>query len=125
LLAGNTQGCDVCRVHEYSLVLSLIERVKVEALAHKAQAVHRVELSVGELSGVEPDLLASAFEIVRVGTLAEDAALSVALVQARWQCPSCGIDLDSRQSLNCPTCAKPARLIQGAEIILEKLELEI
>lgn len=115
----------VACVHEYSLVLSLIERVNEEALAHKATAVHRVEVSVGELSGVEPDLLASAFEIAREATLAKDAALTIIAVKARWHCQNCGIDVDGQQSLSCASCGNKARLIAGTDIVLEKLELEI
>ena len=51
-------------MHEYSIVQALMAQVDEQARAHGAAAVHRVSLRIGELSGIEPDLLRSAFEMV-------------------------------------------------------------
>ncbi len=40
-------------MHEYSIVQALVERVDAEARARGATAVHRLSVSIGELSGVE------------------------------------------------------------------------
>jgi hydrogenase nickel incorporation protein HypA/HybF len=76
-------------MHEYSLVVALMERIEEEAAAHRALAVHRVRVRIGELSGVEPDLLESAFGIVRTGTICARAALDIERVPARWECSAC------------------------------------
>jgi hypothetical protein len=55
-------------VHEYSIVQSLLERVESEARQHEATAVHRIHLRIGELSGVEIDLLDTAFQTFRSGS---------------------------------------------------------
>ena len=64
-------------MHEYSVGLALMDRIEVEASARGATAVHRVRLSIGEVSGIEPDLLASAFEILRERTICEHAVLDI------------------------------------------------
>ena len=112
-------------MHEYSLVLSLIERVEQEIKTHGATAVHRVSVSVGELSGVEPDLLASAFEIAREGTLLQSAELIVARVKPRWQCAQCSREIDVAQSFACDVCGNAAKLVDGGEILFESVELEV
>lgn len=112
-------------MHEYSLVLSLIERVEQEMKTHGATAAHRITVSVGELSGVEPELLASAFEIAREETLVKTTELEVRRVLARWQCPNCSRDVDSKSQLTCESCRIPARLIEGGEILFESVELEV
>ena len=38
-------------MHEYSIVQALLERVREEARAHGAHSVHRLHVSIGELSG--------------------------------------------------------------------------
>jgi hydrogenase nickel incorporation protein HypA/HybF len=112
-------------MHEYSLMTALMERVEAEAAAHRALAVHRVRLRIGELSGVEPDLLESAFAIVRPGTICENAALDIERVAARWVCPACRRPLSSGERLQCPACGVPAALAAGDEILLGQIELEV
>jgi len=77
-------------VHEYSIVQALVERVGAEARARRATAVHRLAIRIGELSGVEPELLRTAYETFRERTICEGAALDVQVVAARWECPGCG-----------------------------------
>jgi hydrogenase nickel incorporation protein HypA/HybF len=112
-------------MHEYSLMLALLERVEAEATAHRAVAVHRVLVRIGELSGVEPDLLESAFEIVRAGTVCAGAALDVERVAARWECSACRRPLDTGGALRCAACGAAAALAAGDEILLGQIELEV
>ncbi len=112
-------------MHEYSLVQSLMERIQQEAAAHGAAAVHRVRLRIGEVSGVEADLLERAFEIVRDGTICAGARLDVVRVPAAWECSQCRTPVGAGQVLQCGTCGAPARLTSGDEIVLDQLELEV
>ena len=112
-------------MHEYSLMLALLERVEEAAAAHHALAVHRVCVQVGDLSGVEPELLESAFAIVRSGTICEGAALEIERVAARWVCPACRRPLSAGERLQCPACGAAAELAAGDEILLGQIELEV
>ena len=113
-------------MHEYSLVQSLVGRVEAEARARGAVAVHRVVVSVGELSGVDPDLLATAYHTFRAGTGCERAELELRRVEATWGCPSCGLRLERGAPLRCPQCGRPAELPPGAdEILLQRIEMEV
>jgi hydrogenase nickel incorporation protein HypA/HybF len=112
-------------VHEYSLVVALMERVEAEAVARRAIAVHRVCVRIGELSGVEPDLLESAFAIVQAGTICERAMLDVERVPARWACSGCHRPLGAGERLQCPACGAPAALAGGDELLLGEIDLEV
>ena len=112
-------------MHEYSVVSALLGQVDAQARRHRATAVHRVRVCIGELSGVDPELLASAYELARTGGLCAAAPLEVVTVAARWQCPRCGAELARGSRLSCPLCATPARLVEGEEILLDRIELEI
>jgi hydrogenase nickel incorporation protein HypA/HybF len=112
-------------MHEYSIVQALMERVQEEARAHRATAVHRLHVRIGELSGVEADLLATAWEIIRDKTICRETPLQIHAVPARWICSGCGGSIRHGEILRCPTCGQPARLAAGDEIILERIEMEV
>lgn len=112
-------------MHEYSIVASLLERVDAEARARNATAVGRVAVKIGELSGVEIDLLRTAFETFRERTLCAGAELTIEAVAARWACRGCGREIARGALLACPACGRPARLVGGDEILLQSIEMEV
>jgi hydrogenase nickel incorporation protein HypA/HybF len=111
-------------VHEYSIVASLIDRVQHEAIAHGGTRVHRLHVKIGELSGVEVDLLKTAFDTFRERTICAGAELAIDTVTPAWACPSCNRSLAPGAILRCDDCGRPARMVQGDEIILERIEME-
>ncbi|MGE5233788.1 MAG: hydrogenase maturation nickel metallochaperone HypA [Acidobacteriota bacterium] len=112
-------------MHEYSIVRALIDRVEREAAAHRATAVRRVEVRVGELAGVESGLLATAYETFRERTICAGAELVIRPVAARWSCPRCSAEPAAGAMLRCPACAVPLRLAAGDELVLERIEMEV
>jgi hydrogenase nickel incorporation protein HypA/HybF len=112
-------------MHEYSVVQSLMEQIEAQAGRHRATAVHRVRLRIGELAGIDPDLLRTAYEMVREGTICATAPLEIDTVAARWECRGCGRAIAAGSLLQCEACGRPARLAAGDEILLERLELEV
>jgi hydrogenase nickel incorporation protein HypA/HybF len=112
-------------VHEYSVVSALMDRVDAVARGHGATAVHAVTVQVGELAGLDTELFATAFATFREGTICAAAVLHVARVQARWRCTKCGSPIEVGAPLQCPACGAAARLSQGDEIVLGKIELEV
>ena len=48
-----------------------------------------MNVEIGRLSGVEPELLSRAFEIARLGTCAEHAVLSLAVLEITVRCADC------------------------------------
>ena len=112
-------------MHEYSIVQALIDRVAAEARARGAVAVYHLEVSIGELSGVECELLATAFETFRAGTVCAGAELTISRVPARWRCPRCAAPPAAGGPLRCPACGAGLRLEGGDEILLERIEMEV
>jgi hydrogenase nickel incorporation protein HypA/HybF len=112
-------------MHEYGIVQALLERVAGEAKDRGAVAVHRVEVRLGELAGVEPELLATAFEFYRQATVCAAAELLIRAVPARWECPSCAAEIDRSGFKRCARCGRPARLAAGDEIVLDRIEMEV
>ena len=112
-------------MHEYSIVRALLDQVEAEARARRAVAVRRLKVRIGELSGVEPDLLATAFETFRETTICAGAELEIVPVPLAWACPSCGATVERGGVLRCARCDVPARLESGDEILLERIEMEV
>jgi hydrogenase nickel incorporation protein HypA/HybF len=114
-------------MHELSIVAGLFETLLEQARAHNAREVTSVRLKVGLLSGIVPELLVSAFDMYKKGTIAENAALDVETVPLGVRCRTCGAE--SRKEdfiLACPACASAdLEIVQGTEIFLERIELEI
>lgn len=112
-------------MHEYAIVGALVDRVTREAEARGATVVRRLHVALGELSGVEPDLLASAFGLFCEGTVCGGADLVLSRVPARWECTSCGVPRVRGEILSCPTCGVPPQLVAGDEITLRRIEMEV
>ena len=112
-------------MHEYSIVGALLDQVERIAREQGAHAAKRLQVRIGELSGVEIPLLETAFETFRAGTCCADAGLEVERVPARWACPRCRAPAVRGRALRCAHCDVPVRLESGDEIILERVELEV
>jgi len=112
-------------VHEYSIIQALMQRVEAEARAHGASTVGRIRIALGELSGVDPELLASAYEVFRERSICAGAGMEIRAVPAVWECSSCRRPLARGERLRCPDCQSPARLASGDEIVLEQIEMEV
>ena len=96
-----------------------------QAAARGATAVHRLRLQVGEMSGVETDLLRSAYETFSDRSICADAVLEIVPVPVRWGCPACGTEVAAGNALRCAGCGGPARLTAGDELVLERIEMEV
>jgi hydrogenase nickel incorporation protein HypA/HybF len=112
-------------MHEWSIVEALLARVDDEVRARGATRVHRLRVRLGALSGVEPALLASAYEAFRAGTACADAPLELVPGSARWRCTRCGVDVPAAGALACPRCGARTTLAAGDEILLERIEMEV
>jgi len=112
-------------MHEYSIVQSLVDRVDAEVKSRGATTVHRLSIRIGELSGVDPELLMTAYETFRHRTVCERAELDLTIVAARWTCERCGRRIEPGSLLKCEICDRPAVLAEGDEIILDRIEMEV
>lgn len=112
-------------MHELSLCQNLIDQLTTLTRQHQAVGVARVELRIGQLSGVEPALLETAFDLARPGTVAASADLVTHIIPPRIVCPDCGMTATvEANDLRCPTCGgSDTELVDGHELILARVEL--
>ena len=112
-------------MHEYSIAGALLDRIEDELRRHAGAEVLRVRVRVGELSGVDGDLLQSAWSLAREGTACARAELELAGEAARGVCPRCQDGIRAGTALRCPRCEVPARLASGDALLLEQIEMEV
>jgi Zn finger protein HypA/HybF involved in hydrogenase expression len=150
-------------MHEYSIISSLVDRVTQEAVSRSARPV-QLYVAIGEMAGVDVNLLLTAYDTFRERTICERAGLHVRQVAAEWRCPTCDVVIEKGALLRCRVrerticgraglhvrqvaaewrcpkcdvviekgallrcrgCGRPARLVQGDEIVLERIEMEV
>lgn len=113
-------------MHERSLVRQLLRQVEKLMIEHNAERVREVRLSIGEFSGVEPELLETAFhELVGAGPLG-DAVLELERVPLEAQCDACDCQFAvERFAFLCPQChSTEVTVLRGEQLMLESLVLE-
>jgi hydrogenase nickel incorporation protein HypA/HybF len=113
-------------MHELSIMQSTLELVLQHAARNQATKVHRIVLKIGAISGVDPDALRFAHEVVVSGTIAEDSIMEIISVPVRCHCRNCSLDFEAEDGpiALCPRCATPSGdVLQGREMELSQLEL--
>jgi hydrogenase nickel incorporation protein HypA/HybF len=114
-------------VHELSVCQALLAQVSEIASDRGASTVERINVEVGPLSGVEPALLVSAFEVLCTGSCAAKATLSISTVPITIGCLTCGAESQARPNrLLCAACGGyRIRVIGGDELRLRGVELSL
>jgi Zn finger protein HypA/HybF involved in hydrogenase expression len=113
-------------VHELGIAAEA-HRLARAGLPGPALRLARVWLAVGELSGVEPDLLGFAWEAVTAGGPDEGCALEIEWCPARQVCDTCGAAAERPPGAwreRCPACGGPLRVEGGMELDLVRLEAD-
>ena len=112
-------------MHELSLCDDLLGQVTAIAAQNNAKSVESITVQIGALSGVEPILLESAFALIRVGTIAEQAELIMQTSPVIVLCQTCGSQSETvANRLLCNACqSHETSLLSGNELILASVAL--
>jgi hydrogenase nickel incorporation protein HypA/HybF len=114
-------------MHELSVAQALVDQV--ERIVHEQHAARAtaIRVRIGALSGVVPELLASAFPLAAAGTAAAPATLDLREAPIRIRCQACGAEGEAvANRLLCAACGDwHTQVISGDELILESVELEM
>jgi hydrogenase nickel incorporation protein HypA/HybF len=113
-------------VHEVGIAASILESVETEARRRPEARFAAVGVRIGELSNVDQDALAFAFEALTRKTPLEDLRLEVEWCPRRQKCLDCGKEFAVREfDLSCPQCGgNKTSCTGGTELDIAYLELE-
>lgn len=113
-------------MHEYSIVQSLLDSCEEHAKTNNATKVSKVVVKIGVMSGVEPELLKTAFDTFKEQTICDNAEFIMNIQNVVIKCNSC----QKESTLNkleycCPECESiDLEIIDGEEMYLMQLELD-
>ena len=113
-------------MHEYTITESMLSLALEKAKEAKASRIRRINLVLGELSGVVSDCVQFYFEVIGKDTIASGAELAFEIRPTRLRCRSCETTFHPEDSQwSCPSCREAAvDIIAGRECYLESIEVE-
>jgi hydrogenase nickel incorporation protein HypA/HybF len=114
-------------MHELSIVEALIDQVGHELQrAGQPGRVLRLDLDVGRLSGVNPDSLRFAFELMAPGTAVQGAEIVIVEPKAQCRCQACRATSEIDDLVvECPRCGSREITIEGGrDLLLHSIEIE-
>lgn len=113
-------------MHEYSIVQSLLDSCEESARQNSATKVTKVVVKIGVMSGVEPDLLKTAFDTFKEHTMCDTAEFVLNIQPVLIRCKSCDNESTlEKHEYNCPKCESiDIEILDGEEMFLMQLELE-
>jgi len=113
-------------MHEIGIANSILDTVQREVDRSPGSIPCKVGVRIGELSGVNPDALRFAFEVLTQESDFPQIQIEIQVCPRRHLCAECDlafsvIEFDSR----CPGCGhETARCISGDELDIVYLEME-
>jgi len=112
-------------MHEYSIVQALLQ-CEEHAVQNNATKVTKVITKIGVMSGVETQLLQTAFDTFKEGTICEDAEFIQNIQKVKLECKECGdiFEVDEA-SYFCHKCESTSiKVVEGEDMYLMSLEME-
>jgi hydrogenase nickel incorporation protein HypA/HybF len=112
-------------MHELGIMENVRELALEQARAHGAERIEAITLRIGSLSGVEPEVLRLAFEVVMADSIAASARLTIETVAAECFCAPCRHSFPAADGCcECPDCGAISReLLRGRELQLASMEV--
>jgi hydrogenase nickel incorporation protein HypA/HybF len=113
-------------MHERSLVRALLRQVQQVADENSAGRVISIRVRVGEFSGVEPELLTTAYHDLIKKTPLCDATLDLEEAPLEAVCDQCGNRFRiERFSFHCARCGSLHLTLRGGEeLLLDSVTME-
>lgn len=110
-------------MHEISLMQNTLDIAIAQAQENKAAKIECLTLKIGELSGVIPEALEFAFEILIEGTMAGDAELEIEIIPVVCYCQICDRSFQPNNYIfACPQCQQiSSNILSGRELDLASL----
>lgn len=114
-------------MHELGIMTGVVESVTTAARANGADKVLEVSLSVGRMTEAIEDALQFAFEaLTERDPLMEGAKLNITMIEPKSRCVECGREFKhDRFHVSCPDCGGFGSLIEGKELRIDSIEVDI
>ncbi|MEJ5187069.1 MAG: hydrogenase maturation nickel metallochaperone HypA [Candidatus Geothermincolales bacterium] len=114
-------------MHEMAVTESIASICLRHAERHGARRILRVNIRLGELTGIVDRYVAFYWDMVTKDTIAEGASLNFTRVPVKARCNLCGREYPVGEDLDltCPGCGEvDSDIVSGKEFTVESIEIE-
>lgn len=113
-------------MHELAITQSMLDLVLQEAGKAGGKTVVKINLVIGEKSGVVDECVKFYFEFLSKDTIARGATLSFQIVPMQARCHNCGeLFIPKEFDWACPRCQNnQIEIVAGNELRVDSIEVE-
>ena len=114
-------------MHEMAITQKVFNMVVKEAEKAGAKKVFKIELVIGELTGIVPDSVEFYLEFLSEGTIVEGAEVSIEGVPPMVLCRNCNQTsiIPKKETWKCPHCEKGSmEIIAGRELKIKSIGVD-
>lgn len=113
-------------MHELAVTKGILKLCLEESEKHKVNKINKINIKVGELTGLVPSCISHYFNIVAKGTQAEGTELIVEKVPVSIKCEECDFEGElGKNKYYCPKCSgSKYKIISGREFYLDTMEVD-
>ena len=113
-------------MHELAITQSMFDIVLRQAERVKAKKINKINLVIGEMTGVVSESVQFYLDFLTKGSVAEGAVISVKMVPPQAQCCNCNRIFELKEfDWTCPNCkGNSVEIIAGKELFVESIEVD-
>ena len=113
-------------MHELAITRSMLEIVLQQADQAHAKKVTKINLVIGEMTGVVSDSVQFYLDILTKATIAADARVYFTIVPSKAKCRNCHQTFELQKfDWTCPNCrGNIIDVISGKELFVQSIEVE-
>lgn len=110
-------------MHEASIAMSIMNIARAAMKEHGNARVELIEVAIGQLRAIEPELLMRSFTYLAKGTVCEAARLLPNVIPVTARCHSCEtVSHISKFRFECEACGNTdLEILSGQELRVEKI----
>jgi len=113
-------------LHELSITSDILDAVLSELSSEDYNRITRVNITIGDLSGIVSENVRYYFKLLSRDTPASDARLTFNYKKSKFRCNSCGKIYERYNfSISCPACNSRGTLVESyTSIYINSIEVE-
>lgn len=113
-------------MHELSIAVNIIKIAEEAAMKANASVIHKIELEIGLMAGIDFEALDFAMDTCVKGTMLENAERKITKIKAQAKCKDCGHQFTLNSYMDqCPVCKSYLYdVTKGKELLIRTLEVD-
>ena len=113
-------------MHELSIATDLINTAIETAKQNNAREVISVTVEIGELALINPEQLQFMYQVLTEENMLKGSQLIIINIPAVAEC-ECGYKgpVPDKSTCSCPNCGRTMRAVEGRDICLKTMEIEV